>query len=823
MTNVAAPPERDANRRPHRGTVRAGWVALLGLVALPAHAAEFCVGSSAGLENALDQFEIQEDDTVIRLVQGSYTIRPDTFGPDAALSIVGGYTDTSCTTRSYDPLLTVLRPQPGEDSTNITARNIDVGSLTFRAFGGEVRLSAFGDHIGDDVARITRVRFEGPALLGNDAYGDRVYLNQVVVTGSGSTDFSGRRCAMNVSGPNDDDDLVAIQHSVVTNNPAGGVCIGSPNTMDNEEFVVRLDNNILHANAISLHIADTSNWWLRNNIIDGNVFEYGADDPGASGGNIPNDPLFVDAAAGDFRLQNASPAINSGRTTTYAGLPQYDIVGNPRWIGPAPDRGAHESAIDGTEVLTVTDAGDSISPVITGSLRWAIQQANLNPNPSTILFDIPGACPRIIVLSGDLPPITSPIALHGYSQPGSGSNTLDGGLLGDGSNAVLCLRIAGNGSAFGLRIPQAAGSLGRLVASGLFIGDFTQAAISLEAGTGSVIAGNFVGVGQPIGIFVGGSAEGTQIGGPDPWQKNVIQNSDYGIALNPPSRGAIVENNLVGLDADGNGALRGNDVGIGISGNDNSVRDNAIAGNGTGVSIFEGDRNVVRANLFGRKVGFVGLCGLPPLPSCPSRDLPNSAHGVLIQGSANDNEIEGNTIANSGQSGIRSTGGLRNTFFGNPIWNSGGLSIDLNGVGPDPLDNDGAPGAAALANRGLNAPAFLRAQGLATRGVLDGLLSSTNGQYTLEAYASPTCDNAHREMRRVVGYGSVTISSAAAGASAIGVFRLILTVPDSQSLIGQAITVIASDFSSAGGVTNSSEPAFCTVYADDRIFTDDFD
>ncbi len=801
----------------------AAMLVLACLAALDARAETYCVASSEGLENALHQLEVQEEDTEIRLVQGTYTIRPETLAFDADLVIAGGYTDTSCSTRSYDPSLTVLRPLPGEDSLTIHIENIDVGSVTFRGFTGHIVLDAAVAQFSENVSRITRVRFEGPTLLGNEVNGDQIFINESIVTGSGSTDFSGRRCALNLNGPNDNDDLVVIQHSVVAGNPAGGVCIGNPNVQDNDGFLVRLDNNIFHSNAMSLHLADTSNWWVRNNIVDGTIFEYGAADPGASGGNIPDNPLFVNAAGGDFRLQNGSPAINSGRTSTWAGLPQYDIVGNPRWVGPAPDRGAHESAIDGTEVLTVTDAGDSISPVITGSLRWAIQQANLSQNHSIIRFNIPGACPRIIVLSGDLPPIVTPVAIVGYSQPGSSANTLDGGLLGDGSNAVICVRIAGNGSAYGLRIPQAAGSLGRLNASGLSIGDFTQAAIALEAGSGSSITGNFVGVGQPIGIFVSGSAEDTQIGGPDPWQRNVIQNSDYGIALNPPSQRATVENNLVGLDADGNGALRGNVVGIGISGNDNSVRDNAIAGNATGVSIFDGDRNSVRANLFGRKVGFLGLCGLPPLPTCPSRDLPNSAHGVLIQGTANDNEIENNTIANSGQSGIRATGGLRNTFFGNPIWNAGALSLDLNQAGPDPIDNDGSPLAGALANRGLNAPAFLRAQGQLQRGVLEGLLSTTNGRYTLEAYASPSCDNARREMRRVAGYGSVTISGAAPGASAIGVFRMNLVATGGSPLVGQGITVIASEYNSAGGLTHSSEPAFCVTYSDDTIFADDFD
>jgi hypothetical protein len=46
---------------------------------------------------------------------------------------------------------------------------------------------------------------------------------------------------------------------------------------------------------------------------------------------VQADPLFVNEAAGDVRLQNASPAINVGRIL--AGIP---------YLGLAPDLGAHE-------------------------------------------------------------------------------------------------------------------------------------------------------------------------------------------------------------------------------------------------------------------------------------------------------------------------------------------------------------------------------------------------------------------------------------------------------------------------------------------------
>jgi hypothetical protein len=121
------------------------------------------------------------------------------------------------------------------------------------------------------------------------------------------------------------------------------------------------------------------------------------------------DPLFVDAAAGNFRLQGASPAINSGRTDANL-LSQRDFDGGPRWFGDAPDRGAFESAIGSTAtVLTVTNANDA-GP---GSLRQALIDANAAANLNTIRFNIAGACPRTITLASLLPDIVHPVAIEG--------------------------------------------------------------------------------------------------------------------------------------------------------------------------------------------------------------------------------------------------------------------------------------------------------------------------------------------------------------------------------------------------------------------------
>jgi hypothetical protein len=63
---------------------------------------------------------------------------------------------------------------------------------------------------------------------------------------------------------------------------------------------------------------------------------------GAGGiGNIPDDPLFVDAAEGDFHLQEKSPCVNTGFNTA-VGLGVTDLDGRPRIQGGTVDMGAYE-------------------------------------------------------------------------------------------------------------------------------------------------------------------------------------------------------------------------------------------------------------------------------------------------------------------------------------------------------------------------------------------------------------------------------------------------------------------------------------------------
>lgn len=782
----------------------------LGFIAAPALALqERCVSNNTQLEQALQALD-QGDDTIIRLVQGSYQIRASVFRPDYQLSLIGGYRDASCSTRDVEPALTVLRPGTAS-SLSLIVENLALNSLSLRDFDDKITLQAFGSLFSPGRVVATRLRFEGPAIEGNTLYGEEIIATDLLVHSSGGADAAS--CALIIWGQRDADDVVSLTHSTIAHNNGSGLCIGRDVVNDDDQFAVRLDNNILWANAgTDLVLRDTSNHIRRNNTLSSASFEF-VNPNGGGSGSLSFDPLFTNPAALDFRLQNASTAVNSGITNPHNGLPQFDIAGNTRWTGPAPDRGAYESGVTGAGqelLVTRNDDGDGI-----GTLRWALNQANADPNYSVIRFNIPGACPRVIAPASELPLVQSPIGIDGYSQPGSQVN---GATLGKATNATICVSLSGfNGLQYGLRLPQSAGSTAQLGVSGMAFSFFSQAAIALEAGIGSSIVGNEF-LASPIGVFVRGSAEQTAVGGSDPWQINLFGPGlrDYAIALNWPSTRTRVENNLIGMAASGNAATGGNGVGVGISSHNNSIVDNAISGTSSPLLLFDAWRNEIRDNVLGRKVGFV-FC---PGGGC-SNDLANSSHGVLIQGSSSDNRINDNQIANSGGAGIRQTGGQRNSFVANQIWNSGELGIDLGNPGSDAVDNDGAAAAAGQPNRGLNRPVVSYAGGGADSGTVRGVLLSTNGTYLLQAYASQGCGSGG-QARWPLGWKLATITAATPGSVAGVIFSLPLNRHSpTPALAGLDISVTATEVGGSGN-GNTSELSSCVSYTD-VIFADGFE
>jgi len=93
------------------------------------------------------------------------------------------------------------------------------------------------------------------------------------------------------------------------------------------------------------------------NRDDGCTFNNSCTTPAAGGtGNITSNPQFVNAAAGNFRLQATSPCIGTGNNAYVTTNMTADLDGNSRIINGTVDMGAYECAAGTSTVTTVTVA-----------------------------------------------------------------------------------------------------------------------------------------------------------------------------------------------------------------------------------------------------------------------------------------------------------------------------------------------------------------------------------------------------------------------------------------------------------------------------------
>ncbi|MCL1920588.1 MAG: right-handed parallel beta-helix repeat-containing protein, partial [Kiritimatiellaeota bacterium] len=116
----------------------------------------------------------------------------------------------------------------------------------------------------------------------------------------------------------------------------------------------RLNNCTLTGNSAFSDGGGANGGTLRNCIVWGNTVSSGTSSNHTSGtftysctaplpigiGNIAADPLFADAANGDFHLQEGSPCINKGYNAYAPG--DSDLDGNPRIYNGTVDMGAYE-------------------------------------------------------------------------------------------------------------------------------------------------------------------------------------------------------------------------------------------------------------------------------------------------------------------------------------------------------------------------------------------------------------------------------------------------------------------------------------------------
>ena len=220
------------------------------------------------------------------------------------------------------------------------------------------------------------------------------------------------------------------------------------------------------------------------------------------------------------------------------------------------------SIADGAD-LAPGDGHCDVEAAVAGdqcTLRAAIQETNSTPDMDTVDFAIPGPGVHTIAPATDLPTITQPVDVNGYSQHGAGENTLK---LAQGDNAKIRIEVSGQNIATpgdGLKLdPGAINSVIR----GLAINRFGTA---VDMRAGASVQGDFIGtdasgmharpnfegifVNTPPGFFV-------NIGGPGQPFRNVIS-GNHGHAVGANTR-VLMMSNLIGTAADGRSPL-GNKV-----------------------------------------------------------------------------------------------------------------------------------------------------------------------------------------------------------------------------------------------------------------------
>ena len=229
--------------------------------------------------------------------------------------------------------------------------------------------------------------------------------------------------------------------------------------------------------------------------------------------------------------------------------------------------------------------------------------ANANPGLDTINFNLPGSGVQTIAPTNVLPDITGPVAINGYSQPGSSANTLT-----NGDNAVILVRLdefkVSSGSPAGLNF-TGTGASGSSVRGLCLVRCYRGIQVNETANI--TIAGNWIGM-DVDGVARGATFEGIYvysffnpasnilIGGTTPADRNVIAGNRYGIYFSGSATGnSSVQGNFIGTDPSGT-LPRGNAFGGiyiftgtnitigGAAAGAQNIISGATAAGGTGVS-----------------------------------------------------------------------------------------------------------------------------------------------------------------------------------------------------------------------------------------------
>lgn len=334
--------------------------------------------------------------------------------------------------------------------------------------------------------------------------------------------------------------------------------------------------------------------------------------------------------------------------------------------------------------IVVTNTNDS-GP---GSLRAAIDRANANPGPDTIVFRIPTIDPGFNGQWFTIKPLSPLPSLSddGTTADGRSQTAFTGDTNTAGPEIFLDGRSQPDHQAF--RIGSS-----RNVIQGLVMSGFASQAILIrkfptpEPLTGNVIRGNYIGTdptGQtaiPNGTHALSVAMGvdTIIGGTAPGDGNLVSgNVAFGIHIVGGSRRTIVQGNRIGTDATGTRALP-NREGVNIGEFAGVTFDNVIGGTAAGAAnLISGNRG---AGVFVSGTGHVIQGNLIGTDITGTRALGN-ARGLDISGGAlaASNNLIGGAGAGEGNVISANGGGVHFEFAENNRLQGNLIGTDVTGT-----------------------------------------------------------------------------------------------------------------------------------------------
>ncbi|MGD9782606.1 MAG: choice-of-anchor Q domain-containing protein [Kiritimatiellia bacterium] len=335
----------------------------------------------------------------VRSINGPEATVIQGAGPSGNASVRCAYVETNAVLSGFTLTNGMATPDYGAD-------NIDrSGGGVFLAAGGLVEHCLISGNF---------AKFGAGAYLdsGGRLYGCRMIGNSAGDTGVGGGAYSsggGRldNCLMAGNyaegGPGVWANVVELNNCTVSGNSSfGGPGVVAPTST--------IHNCIVFSNNV-----DTNHF-----EIEGNPVVVYSCSPGLSGeGNVTNDPQFVDAAAGNYRLLAISPCIDAGNNGVVSW--DEDLDGNQRIVYGAVDMGAYEAQLAGagTWFGAITNgltgdldcvAGDGVpnllkyatggSPRISDDLMrlgWVLNGGvptltfNRNPNATDVRFVVEGA------------------------------------------------------------------------------------------------------------------------------------------------------------------------------------------------------------------------------------------------------------------------------------------------------------------------------------------------------------------------------------------------------------------------------------------------